>query len=151
MKNMKLFLLSLILGVGYAASVQAGGSRADAWTMTEVETASATVFTGGGRVLKIVLSSGPSATTNADWAQLIDSVTINSTVFTGFLSSQKKSPAIVFVSTAGLTVDPAAWMAVNRPTMDYGPDGVLIDDACFLFKTGAASGEARKAFVFWRK
>ena len=119
----------------------------DGWHYTEVSLATGTIFTGAGRVKKVFASSD--TTLGANFAFLADTVTASDPAIASFDETRRRSPVFQFpvsTVTASGSSGQGIWTVV-----DYGEDGVIFTSACYVWKTAAASGQALRVGVLWRK
>lgn len=125
----------------------------DGWNYTEIIT-SATIFEGNGRVGRLYGSSD--TTPGANYFVLLDTSADNVSNAAWPISypeGLRRSPALQFVVPSTDTVN-GVWnptTAQQYLMMDYGPYGVRIDSGAYVFKSAAASGQALRVGVLWRK
>jgi len=141
--NKKIILAAVVLlGLGVSKVQAFSETLSSAWTITEVSASSAQVFSDGGYVKALYLSSGPAGSNN--YVVLVDTDAPDGvTGFNTFPSASKKSPALVF-STNSASTD--RWFTV----FDY-EDPIFLKEGAFVFKSATNSGEAIKAFLKWKK
>lgn len=164
--NKLLSVLAVSFFLGIAVVKADPQSSFDGWTYTEVDVASGVVFNGLGRVGSVYASSDVPG--GRDWFVICDtpggsiangSLGAGSSVGSAFPASY---PSSVRVSPPMYFVTPSTPMSGGTngsfPTgtnmskvLDFGEYGVKITSACFVGKTAAASGEARKVGLLWRK
>lgn len=113
------------------------------WNYTIVDVSSAVVFSGGGDLYRLVLSTG----NNTDWCQAIDTQTIQGPAYVQFTSTQLVTPALIFYSTTTLFVDQSKGNGWGIGDGEY----VNIRNGLFIWKSAVGSGRANQVGVYWRK
>ena len=142
----KLVLLALFASLGFAVEAKADGLIAgyDASYSSSVSGSSATIA-GPLRVITIWLSTG----NQRDYAVLYDSGAQTGIVESAFQDEHRKTPAMVFTSSAVATA--AAGLAtpgtIFRPNGEYG---VRFQSGCVVVKSAASSGEANRMIIYYR-
>ena len=122
--------------------------NSDAWEYKEVAASSATLFNGSGWLKAISLSSATPTNDLKNFAVALDSYSADTSnaPYSSFISSQKKSQALLFKST--ITVN---GYSTFENYIEYPGDGVRIYNGLFIYKTTDSSGEAHKVGVLFRR
>lgn len=116
------------------------------WTINEV-TATSETFKGPLYVGAVYLST-PTENSIGHYAVVLATPCNPSSTWGMFTSDTKKSPALVFSSTN--TASGVQFYGANE-AINYGDDGILISTDCTVYKSQAASGEAFKVFLKYRR
>ena len=154
-KLFSVLAVSLLVGLIVSPVKAELQSTFDGWQYTEIRT-SGTVFVDGGRIGKVYASTD--TTPGSNYFVICDTPGIhasNAAWPTSYPADVVKSPPLFFVSLSsgtgsinGLIPNNQGQMAL---LMDYGEYGLRISSAAYIFKTGAASGQALRVGVLWRK
>lgn len=150
-KNLSLFALIGMAGIVMAAYLHASPRLEETYSTLEVTAASGTVFTGAGWVKSVQLSSPTASSTfGSNWMVLINTNAItNVTSYASFASGTKKTVPLLFTSTpTAITNVPQSG---NNPPFVWDEPGIFFSTGCYFFKTDAASGEAFKAIIHYKK
>lgn len=123
------FLTSLIL---LGISAVAGAQSVPKGLFHTVMQSSGVVFSGGGTLVKVQVSSAPATQAfNTAWVQYFDTVAFLPAGGAGdaaYTSTQTVTPKIILTSSGTVTIQPGG----NGYVIDYGPEGIYVSNGLFL-------------------
>lgn len=148
---MKNYFLLAALVLGLVGVVESAGSRDDAWSFLEVQATSGGLVAVGPARLKAIYASSDTA----NFATYMVAIDTNSGIVfgeTGLADTARyRSPVVNFPTL----VSNGSTISVVTPGMykvvDYGDDGVRFDNGIYIHKSAATSGQARRAYILYRK
>lgn len=138
----------LLAGLFVLASVGLGQAwDKDIYSSYILSNGSATIFTGGGYIKGIALSSASvSHTYGNSWTIAYDTVTIAGAVVSGMTSDNTIMFPRLFTSTPTAGID----KAIGEPYWFPEP-GLFVENGLFVYKNVAVSGETNKVIIYYKR
>lgn len=144
-------LLSLFLGFGLLCSQSLFaimGEDVQGLVYTgmrhSVMRSSGVVFSGGGTIWKVVLSTGID---NSEWMQIFDTSTqFENYGYAAISSTQMAIPPVIFRSTSTTNIG----FAFNNE-INFAPYGVLITTGCYLYLAPGVITNTRPVAIYYTK